>query len=63
VAKTTGFEGARAHHVQHIKLGGKGTVDNCVILCQACHYCAQEGGNYRFGTVVGMESDYPHLRG
>lgn len=55
-------EGARAHHVRHVKFGGLGSVENCVILCQSCHYSAHEGGNYRFGTVVGRESDYPHFR-
>lgn len=56
-------EVAHAHHVRHIKFGGSDSVDNCVVLCQACHYSAHEGGNYRFGTVVGSDSDYPHLRG
>ena len=56
-------EGAQAHHLRHIKLLGSDSVDNCVILCQSCHYSAHEGGNYRFGTVVGHESDYPHFRG
>jgi len=56
-------EGAQAHHIEHVKLGGTDAVDNCVIICQSCHYSAHEGGNYRFGTVVGRESDYPHFRG
>ena len=56
-------EGAQAHHIQHVKLEGTDSVDNCVIICQSCHYSAHEGGNYRFGTVVGRESDYPHFRG
>lgn len=56
-------EGAQAHHVRPVKFGGQATVDNCVILCDACHYSVHEGGNYRFGTVVGTESDYPHFRG
>ena len=56
-------EGAQAHHLQHIKFGGSDAVDNCVILCWSCHYSVHEGGNYRFGTVVGQESDYPHFRG
>jgi 5-methylcytosine-specific restriction endonuclease McrA len=56
-------EGAQAHHVQPIKFGGSDAVDNCVILCQSCHYSVHEGGNYRFGTVVGVESDYRHFRG
>lgn len=56
-------QGAQAHHVRHVKFGGSDSVDNCVILCQSCHYSVHEGGNYRFGTVVGRESDYPHFRG
>lgn len=56
-------EGAHAHHVQHIKFGGSDTVENCVVICQSCHYSAHEGGNYHSGTVVGREGDFPHFRG
>ena len=56
-------EGAQAHHVRHVKLGGTDAAHNCVILCGSCHYSAHEGGNYRFGTVVGRQSDYPHFNG
>jgi 5-methylcytosine-specific restriction endonuclease McrA len=56
-------EGAHAHHVLHIKLGGTATLDNCVILCQSCHYSAHEGGNYRYGTVIGRRQDFPHFNG
>lgn len=56
-------EGAQAHHMMHVKRGGLGTVDNCVILCTSCHYGAHEGGSYRTGTVVSDASDYPHFRG
>ena len=56
-------EGAQAHHVKHIKFGGTAAVDNCAILCQSCHYSAHEGGNYRFGKVVGNRSDFPHFDG
>jgi len=56
-------EGAQAHHIQHVKFGGTDSVDNCVILCQSCHYAAHEGGRYRHGTVVGSEFDFPHFRG
>lgn len=56
-------EGAQAHHLRHVKFDGSNSVDNCVILCQSCHYSAHEGGNYRFGTVIGREGDYPHFRG
>lgn len=55
-------EGAQAHHMQPIRLGGLASLDNCVILCQACHYTAHEGGNYGSGTVVSTEKDYPYFR-
>jgi hypothetical protein len=38
-------------------------VDNCAILCHSCHYSAHEGGNFRFGQIVGTAKDYPYLRG
>ena len=56
-------EGAQAHHIRHVKHGGLGTVENCVILCQSCHYSAHEGGNFRFGQVVGQAKDYPYFQG
>jgi 5-methylcytosine-specific restriction endonuclease McrA len=55
-------EGAQAHHVVHAKFGGKGTLDNCVIICRACHYSVHEGGNYTHGTVVGRRSDFPYFK-
>lgn len=56
-------EGAQAHHIRHIKFGGTGSLDNCVVLCQSCHYSAHEGGNYRGGTVIGRKEDFPHYNG
>jgi len=52
-------EAANAHHVRHIKRGGSASIDNCAIVCESCHYSAHEGGNYRFGTVMGTSSDFP----
>jgi 5-methylcytosine-specific restriction endonuclease McrA len=52
-----------AHHMKPVKGGGLATLDNCVILCQACHYSAHEGGNYRFGAVVATKADFPHFKG
>jgi 5-methylcytosine-specific restriction endonuclease McrA len=52
-------ESAQAHHIKHIKFGGTDSVDNCVIICRSCHYSAHEGGNYRYGSVIGTISDYP----
>lgn len=56
-------EGAQAHHVVHVKHGGTNATENCVILCDSCHYSVHEGGNYRFGTVDGTSEDYPHYNG
>jgi 5-methylcytosine-specific restriction endonuclease McrA len=56
-------EGAQAHHIKHVKLGGSASQRNCVILCWSCHYSVHEGGNYRFGMVRGYQSDFPHFRG
>jgi len=55
-------EAVHAHHVLHIKLGGDNSLRNCVIICQACHYNAHEGGNYRYGTVRGEVKDFPHYQ-
>lgn len=56
-------EGAQAHHIRHIKAGGTEVLDNCVILCQACHYSVHEGGNYRLGTVLGHRGDFRYFNG
>ncbi|MGY0779205.1 HNH endonuclease [Azospirillum argentinense] len=53
-------ESAQGHHIKHAKVGGKDTVENCVIICQSCHYSVHEGGNYRHGKIVGKPSDYYH---
>lgn len=55
-------EGAQAHHLRHVKRGGRDSVENCVILCQSCHYSVHEGGNYRFGREESVEADYPYFR-
>jgi len=51
-----------AHHIKHAKFGGRAIVENCVIICQSCHYSAHEGGNYRWGTVVGKTEDFPFFK-
>lgn len=56
-------EGARAHHMRHIKFGGTDALSNCVIVCQSCHYSIHEGGNYRRGTAISTPADYPHFYG
>jgi 5-methylcytosine-specific restriction endonuclease McrA len=55
-------EGAQAHHVKHVKFAGTNHVDNCVVICDSCHYSVHEGGNYRFGTVMGTPNDFPYYR-
>ena len=56
-------EGAAAHHIKPVKFGGRATLENCAVICQACHYTAHEGGNYRFGTVAGKPSDFRFYNG
>jgi 5-methylcytosine-specific restriction endonuclease McrA len=56
-------EGAQAHHIKHVKFGGTNQLDNCVVICWSCHYIVHEGGNYRFGTVIGTVDDFPHYNG
>ena len=56
-------EGARAHHIRHIKIGGSDSVRNCVIICASCHYSAHEGGNYRNGIIIGRVKDFPYYYG
>jgi len=56
-------EGARAHHIKHAKFAGGNDVDNCVVICESCHYSVHEGGNYRHGTVIGRPGDFPFFRG
>ena len=55
--------GHHAHHIKHVKFGGTNHIDNCVVLCQACHYSVHEGGNYRRGTVIGTPEDFPYYHG
>jgi 5-methylcytosine-specific restriction endonuclease McrA len=56
-------EVTHAHHIRHAKFGGSNALDNCVIICQACHYSVHEGGNYRHGTVIGRRKDFPFFEG
>jgi 5-methylcytosine-specific restriction endonuclease McrA len=56
-------EGAQAHHIKHAKFGGTNEVENCVVIYWSCHYCVDEGGSYRFGTVIGTVDDFPHYHG
>jgi 5-methylcytosine-specific restriction endonuclease McrA len=56
-------EGAHAHHMRHVKLGGTRGLDNCVIICWSCHYSAHEGGNYRRSPIESDATDYEFFNG
>ncbi len=56
-------EGAHAHHMKHAKSCGTASVDNCVVLCESCHYSAHEGGRYQKGQVFGTRFDFPYFNG
>lgn len=56
-------EGARAHHMRHVKFGGSDSADNCVILYESCHYSAHEGGSYRKGKIIARDIDFPYYIG
>ena len=56
-------ESAHAHHRKPMKLGGQGNIENCVILCESCHYSVHEGGNYLHGTDWGRIEDFPYFYG
>ena len=56
-------ESAQAHHIKHVKLGGTNHLDNCAVLCWSCHYSVHEGGNYRYGLIVGTPTDFPYYCG
>lgn len=56
-------ETSHAHHRKPIKSGGSGNVENCVIICESCHYIAHEGGNYRHGGEWGRIADFEYFYG
>jgi 5-methylcytosine-specific restriction endonuclease McrA len=56
-------EGAHAHHMRHVKLGGTRELDNCVILCWSCHYSAHEGGDYWRIEIESAAGDYEFFNG
>jgi 5-methylcytosine-specific restriction endonuclease McrA len=39
-------EGAKGHHVIPHGMGGPLTVENCVVICQSCHYSVHVGGHW-----------------
>jgi len=46
-------EGAQAHHVYPDNAGGPPTLQNCIILCRACHLNAHQGGGWTRIKVPG----------
>jgi 5-methylcytosine-specific restriction endonuclease McrA len=56
-------ESAHAHHRKPVRMGGGGNIENCVILCESCHYNAHEGGRYVKGTAWGRISDFEYFYG
>ena len=69
-------ESAEAHHIIPHALGGPVTVENCVIICRACHLNAHQGGRFADTSIyddlksVPMAAKilriaplYPHYRG
>jgi hypothetical protein len=59
-----------AHHVIPNQSGEPGNpkhawlmqVDNCVVLCENCHYRVHQDGRYQNGTIAGPDY-YPHSHG
>jgi 5-methylcytosine-specific restriction endonuclease McrA len=75
-ANHTFDERAEGHHVIPHKMGGPITVENCVVLCRACHLNAHQGGRWRDVSIYAdlarlsmdvriarIASEYPHYRG
>jgi hypothetical protein len=69
-------ERAEGHHVIPHKMGGPITLENCVVLCRACHYSAHQGGRWRDISIYSdvaplpmsqkigrIAAQYPHFRG
>lgn len=69
-------ERAEGHHVIPDKMGGPITVDNCVVLCRACHLNVHQGGRWAdisiyedlatlqmSHKIAKIAALYPHYRG
>ncbi len=58
-------EGAHGHHMRHDQQGGTNLLNNCVILCESCHYTVHNGGNYQNNQkfLIGKATDFPHFTG
>jgi predicted restriction endonuclease len=69
-------ERAEGHHLIPHKMAGPITVDNCVVLCRACHSNAHQGGRWRdisiyddiaklpmTNMIAKIAALYPHYHG
>jgi hypothetical protein len=69
-------EGATAHHIIPHLMGGPLTIENCAVICEACHINAHQGGHWAgikiYDDLAGLPmnekirriaSQYPHYRG
>jgi hypothetical protein len=69
-------ERAEGHHVIPHTMGGPVTVENCVVVCRACHYSVHHGGRWRDISIykdvfklpmpkkiAKIAKLYPHYRG
>ena len=58
-------EGAHGHHMKHDQQGGTNLLNNCVILCESCHYTVHNGGNYKNKSeyLIAKASDFSHFNG
>jgi hypothetical protein len=69
-------EGAEGHHIIPHKLGGPVSLENCVVLCRACHLNAHQGGQWSDTSIYDdilelpmseqiatIAAEYPHYHG
>lgn len=49
-----------AHHIRRHADGGSGSLDNCALLCEECHYHVHNHGNYRQSIEIDRR-DLPYL--
>src|SRR4051794_8455870 len=54
-------EWAEAHHIKPVLSGGTADVQNCVVICQACHYSIHGGGSYKVNQRFSSK-DFPHYK-
>jgi 5-methylcytosine-specific restriction endonuclease McrA len=52
-------ERAEGHHLIPNKMGGPISVENCVVLCRACHMSAHQGGYWADVSIYHDIKDLP----